>query len=118
MKAESPRAKVEVAAAVTGLSEYAIERIFDHIVDHDIPHVLVAHLDRGPASTGDYARYLSFDASKTPEQIAEAIGAGQKTAQGIREVLRKGCVAWVIVGPEGFMVGGRRSENTSLRNQE
>jgi hypothetical protein len=100
---------IKNVAEGTGLPESVVERIFEHVNDTgDLPHVLVARSNRGVAVPDNRVEYISFESSKTPKQIAVAIGAGETTCRGIREVLERGAGAWVIAGPNGFTVGGEK----------
>jgi hypothetical protein len=100
---------IKVVAEGTGLRECVLEQIFEYVNNlGDLPPVLVASSNRGLAVPDNHIEYISFDFSKTPEQIAEAIGAGETTCRGIREVLEKGASVWVIAGPNGFTVGGKQ----------
>jgi hypothetical protein len=100
---------IEQAAEITGLPHFVVKQILDYVNDaENLPHVLIARSNRGLPVADNRIEYIAFDSSKTPEQIAEAIGAGEPTRRGIREVLEKGARVWVIVGPNGFMVGRRR----------
>jgi hypothetical protein len=100
---------IKEIAEGTGLPEFVLEQIFEYVKDlGDPPPVLVASSNRGLTVPDNHIEYISFDFSTTPEQIADAIGAGETTCRGIREVLKKGASVWVIAGPSGFTVGGKQ----------
>jgi hypothetical protein len=100
------KAIVESTAKAVGLPEHVAREIHTYIDTHDIPHVLVARSNRGHCVHDNQVEYRHFDSAESPEEIAEAIGAGEVTCRGIQEVLEKGDNVLVIAGPDGFLVGG------------